>query len=281
MFKLNQPASELNKITVVGNFLNYKEYFIYLPNANPYREINAMCDDLDLVEQGAGDAFIDLLNNTLRNEKTCGEHEAQYEEAFSSDDANVRALVALNGKFLAEAVKDKDATVRLHAVKHFNYAKMYQQTYENIEVLTPLLHDENDNIRIELARLYEDQFNDSLVVDKSPDVRAQIVYSSKDEHLEKLSNDDDENIRAKLAVRGLFAEKFAKDASAVVRINLASGADIKDIEKTSLVTDEEPQVRHQLALRGMFLDTLMADKHPRVRLAAKQASLQPAPNPFE
>lgn len=281
MFKLNQPASELNKITVVGNFLNYKEYFIYLLNVNPYSEISAMCDDLDLIEQGAGDGFMYMLNNTLQNDKTWGENETQYEEAFSSDDANVRALVALNGKYLAEAVKDKDATVRLHAVKHFNHAKMYQQPYENIEILTPLLHDENDNIRIELARLYEDQFNDSLVVDKSSDVRAQIVYSSNDEHLEKLSNDDDENIRARLAVRGLFAEKFAKDASAMVRINLASGADIKDIEKTSLVTDEEPQVRHQLALRGMFLDTLMADKHPRVRLAAKQASLQPAPNPFE
>ena len=280
MFKPNLPASELNKITVVGNFLNYKEYFVYVRNSNPYSEIGAICDDLDLVEQGCGDAFIDMLNSTLKESKVCGENEAQYEEAFNSDDAYVRALVALNGKYLAEAVKDKESVVRLQAVMHFSHAKDYQQPHENIEVLTPLMHDENDGIRIALARLNEDAFNDVLVADPNPDVRNQIVYSSNDKHLEALSKDTDESIRSAIGRRGLFTELLAKDTSAVVRINVASGADVADIEKTSLFSDEEPQVRHQLALRGLFLDTLLTDNHPKVRLVARQASLRTSPNPF-
>lgn len=278
MFKLNQPASELSKITVVGNFLNYKDYFIYLLNPNPYTEISPMCDDLDLVEQGAGDGFIHMLNNDIQKSKTWGENETQYKEAFASDDAAIRALVALNGKHLAEAVKDKDAVVRLHAVKYFHYCKDYNLPHQDTEVLTPLLHDENDNIRIHLARLNEDTLNNTLITDPNPDVRSQIAYSSNDKHLELLSKDADEGVRAAIGRRGLFTELLAKDKSAVVRMNVASAASAEDIEKTALASDEEPQVRHQLALRGIFLDTLLTDNHPKVRLAAKQASL--SPNPF-
>lgn len=258
-------------VTVVGQHVTCMGFFIDLKRSDNATLI-ALTQQLDHVKDGLSQKFFDFIGGTAPKSKKCFEHEADYSKALCSTNPYIRALVALNGKMLDETVKDEAEIVRLKTIDQFITKKMFWADYEyDLSILDPLVHDESVNVLLRLGVLSEERHLDILVNNDNRLVRAQCgSFAPTDKYDDKLSIDEDETVRATVALKGACALLLASDESVRVRINVARGASVEDINKTKLDEDDNANVRWHLANRGIALEQLVNDSDDGVKLIAEE-----------
>ena len=258
-------------VTVVGQHVTCMGFFIDLKGSDN-TTLLTLTQQLDHVKGGLSQKFFDFVGGTVPKSKKCFEHETDYSKALCSTDPHIRALVALNGKMLDETVKDEAEIVRLKTIDRFIMKKMFWADYDfDLAILDPLMHDESVNVLLRLGVLSEERHLDALVNSDNRLVRAQCAsFAQTDKYDDKLSLDEDEAVRATIALKGACALRLATDESVRVRINVARGASMEDINKTKLSEDENDNVRWHLADRGIALEQLASDTSDDVRLLAQK-----------
>lgn len=258
-------------VTVVGQHVTCMGFFIDLKQSHN-ATLTALTQNLDHVKDGLSQKFFDFIGGTVPKSKKCFEYEADYSKALCSSNPDIRALVALNGKMLNETVKDDAEVVRLKTIDYFITKKMFWSDYEEeVSILDPLVHDESFNVLTRLAVLHEERHLDTLVKNDNRLIRAQCAsFAQTDKYDEQLSLDEDDAVRSSVALKGACALALATDESVRVRIGVARGASVEDINKTKLSEDENSWVRWHVANRGIALEQLIHDSEEGVREIAQE-----------
>lgn len=262
-------------VTVVGQHVTCMGFFIDLKQSHN-ATLTAISQNLDYVKDGLSQKFFEFIGGTVPKSKKCFEYEVDYSKALCSTNPDIRALVALNGKMLDETVKDDAEVVRLKSIDYFIVKKMFWADYEeDVSVLDPLVHDESFKVLMRLAVLHEERHLDTLVKNDNRLVRAQCAsFAQTDKYDEQLSLDEDDAVRSSVALKGACALALAVDESVRVRISVARGASVEDINKTKLSEDENFWVRWHVANRGIALEQLVNDSEEGVRQMAQERLIE-------
>lgn len=244
-----------------------------------------------------------------------------YDESFNSKDWKMRALVAMNGMYLNELSNDVHPTVRQKIVsylitknqdRHIGMRDIgwicFDDTEENINYMTytasvdarlkdidyidKFTHDNDKNVRYELARLGIQKHLDVLVSDADFNVRTMVAKRGHASHLAKLATDSNNKVRLMVAInqntsndtlcamsgiplecesvqialveRGYASENLINSPHVLVRMNLAS----LGIAHQVFYKDSEDLVRSAVATRttdNTLLSILANDESELVR----------------
>lgn len=258
-------------VTVVGKFATWSGLDIDLTKP---RDITSrtLISRLNAVSDDFSQKFFDFIGYTVYESENCFEYETEYEKALASPNPDVRALVAMNGKLLDKTVKDDADKVRIMTIRHFIEKKKSGEDCDyDTSILDCLVNDKSMFVLSHLAMLHEERHLDILVNNEHSLVRAQCAaYSPTDKYFEQLSQDEQSQVRGEVALRGAYSLMLATDESVNVRLNVAIGGSVEDINKTNLSEDANYGVRWHLADRGIALEQLIHDNRDCVREIAQE-----------
>lgn len=252
---------------------------------NEYRsKWNPDKDDSADFKLGLRAYFEDILD-ALENEFDWGNNESAKQFALESEDHHIRRMAALNGWFVEELCKDKNALVRAAVVDGLIMRKQLGDRtgalkwVDALGCLEVLAYDDCKLVRERVAAYGVPEYLIDLVSDCEASVR-EVVAQTTDlfTHLEVLAKDADTGVRMAVAKNRHFCEfellqddeneairKVVKQRQSRYYSELAYSVDANHADK--LLQCEDEGVREILANRGIGLETLVNDIEPRVRLA--------------
>lgn len=240
------------------------------------RTENALDDILEKLIDVSYDDFraslIDLVENKLPAISNWGDGEEDFEAALTHDEAKLRALLAMNGKYLEVLSQDEDSLVRIKVVQRMINEKGVVE-HENIGWFDAMLDDKDPLVLAKLAEYGKQEFLDTLINHNSSFVQAAVAKFGTDAHCEILIKSPDRDVRLAVAERGYGALVLARDDDFFVRRAVAKHASVADIQKTELVCDIKSSVRYQLAKRGLYTIRLANDKKRYVSEKAREQQL--------
>lgn len=196
MLVIKKPLPQLDDITALGQFLNYKDLFIDLECHSCHIYFAIMREEW--CELGLDENLVDDIHSKAFHRKDYGENEEDYELALTSTNPNVRALVALNGKHLDITVKDEAAIVRLKTIDALRGCLSREESERDADC------DPNNLLA-------------DLVNDPSSEVRERMGYTGKEQYYAELAHDADPKVRAVIASYHSFNEQMLTDPSSEVR----------------------------------------------------------------
>lgn len=246
-----------------------------------------------------------------------------YEYYAKSEVWQIRALVAMNGKCLKYLSKDSNPLVRRKVVEYlvgmretgdgfsgivdFGCADdevehlMFQRfvplsiNLGDISYIDDMIHDEDDGVRYNIARLGLERHIDVFIKDSSPYVRMAAAYHGQERHLEQLLNDSSRevlrlvvcnqnatkaqletiaqhvtftSVQDALMARGIYHPFFIENSKDdwLTYVVISHGH-----EHARLSKDESPSVRESVARSATdtaILEVLASDEDEDVRLEA-------------
>lgn len=267
-----EPHSRLNigASYILGHFLKVTGSYVDL------RDENALDDIIEKLEDVSYDNFraqlVDIVQNKLPTISNWGDGEEDFEAALTHDKYEIRALLAINGKYLEELSQDTDKLVRAKVVQcMINEKGTADRT--NTDWFDAMLNDKDPHVLAKLAEYGKQDFLDALMNHKSSFVQAAVAKFGTDEHRSKLITSPDERVRLAVAETGYGALVLARDDDFFVRRAVAKHASIADIQKTDLVNDAKSSVRYQLVKRGLYTMRLSNDKSRAVKAKAREQQL--------
>lgn len=200
------------------------------------------------------------------------DQEGYYEAALNDGDWRLRALTAMNGKFLEKLVDDDHPVVRQKVIsyiirerkispafmgctrwvcfeddngfkEHLDYVKYESEIdveVRDLGFIDKLSTDTDIDVRYEIAKLGIHRHLDVLVNDSSPFVRLMVANKGTAQHLQQLALDPDKRVRAMVA-----------------------GNENTPYSTLKVMADTEKEVEAQCALvdRGFLTENLMSSRH--------------------
>ena len=255
---------------ILGHFLSVTGSYTDL------RAENALDDILEKLVDVSYDGFraslIDIIKNKLPTISNWGDGEEDFDAALMHDESRVRALLAMNGKYLEVLSQDADKLVRAKVVQRMINEKGLVER-DNTDWFDAMLADKDLHVLAKLAEYGTQEFLDALINHTSSYIQAAVAKFGTDEHREILINNPDGRVRLAVAETGYGALVLARDENDFVRRAVAKHASVADIQKTELVNDIQSSVRYQLAKRGLYTLHLASDKNKVVSAKAKEQQL--------
>lgn len=253
----NKP--ELANVFIMNKFLSYQGEIYDLSKLNINEELADVIADYEKFG-AATELRQSLLSNVLNSsvhlyqdvEENCIAHEERinmtfyetdedYAKNMGSENPDIRALVAMNGKFLNTLVNDANSKVRLAAALYFRSLW--------------LMHD------------FTDVLLDTLVTDADWRVRKEIASMNLQKYLDILRGDTNNLVLASVIENSDadFAALHAYSESVDVRCAVAMVLDEERLMATNLINDEQVEVRYNIAHRFLFNDHFQNDSDKSVR----------------
>lgn len=261
MIVIEAPKPELADAFIMDSFISYRGRIADLSDLRLHYELEHISDEYN--DQGMLNNFESVFMNAVvaqaqayHNIRACDydssmpkpvfETDEDYAQNMASENAEIRALVARNGKFLLTLMKDSDSSVRRAVVSFFTG-----------QCVIPL---------------YENVLLDELVGDKDWSVREAVANTAISKYLDILRNDSNEKVIAKVIrySNNSFALTYAKSESIDIRCAVAKTLRRQELESTNLINDDEFSVRYAIASRGFFPEHFKQDCDSRVRDVVKK-----------
>ena len=146
--------------------------------------------------------------------------------------------------------------------------EMKEELIKHGKHLNTLMHDEDSNIRRQVARVGNKEHLDHLVNDNDYHVREDVAGKGFKDHLDKLVNDPHHAVRYEVASRGTkeHLDKLVNDPQHAVRKVIAMRGNKEHLDK--LVNDPEDYVRQEVASHGHkeHLNKLINDPNEYTRM---------------
>ena len=200
-----------------------------------------------------------------------GNGEEQWADALNSDVEEIRALVALNGKFREITSKDKSPMVRYMTVESLlkDKAKLIS-SYDDRYWLTEMLDDAETDILELIATVGLKDHIDVLLKNSHESVRIAAANKANVLQLQHLIDDPSEHVRAIVAERGSDEQRGAliKDASEIVRCAIAKNC--ASWHSDELVNDSSQMVRIALIQTDTQIERFVTDSDFIVRMAVAE-----------
>ena len=239
---------------------------------------------------GISEAINHLLDSILPTVGNWGDDEKDYELALASEEWQLRALVAMNGKFSEVLVVDEHYMPRKSVVTSFINAKLAGEEIGETNFLDILVHDSSEAVRFELAVLGLTEHSYTLIHDSSEKVAQEVITKANSELLDEILDSDrisskvsfaynknateaqlatlslEESEEVQLAVAN-NAHFYNLCQSPYVSVRKALATNSKPLQIKILAHDEDESVRVIVAKRGVAHETLLNDPSAKVRLA--------------
>lgn len=200
-----------------------------------------------------------------------GNGEEQWTEALNSESEEIRALVALNGKFREITSKDKSPLVRYITVESLlkDKAKLVS-SYDDRHWLTEMLNDTDTEILKLIAKYGLKDHIDVLMKNSDESVRIAAANKANVLQLQHLINDPSEHVRAVVAERGSDEQRGAliKDESEIVRCAIAENC--ASWHSDELVNDSSQMVKIALIRTDTQVERFVTDSDVIVRMAVAE-----------
>lgn len=261
MFIIKAPKPELADALIMDDFISYRGKIAMLSSMSldcrlvhvrdEYQE-HGMLQDFESTFMNAVTAQAKVYSDMEARNYEKGTPDLHlgtdeyYADNMASDQVDIRALVARNGKFLNTLVADCHWQVRAAVASYFIGKWAFDYKYES-DLLDLLVTDEDWRVRKAVADTAIPKYIKILRQDANDDVIASVIC---------FSNSD-------------FALKHANSNSVNVRISVAEMLREDDLLATNLIHDKEAVVRHAIACRGIFADIFKRDEDEEVRNASK------------
>lgn len=211
------------------------------------------------------------LSNGGTQQNQWGNGENDWEKALKSDDENVRALVALNGKFREVTSKDASPLVRYMTVESLlkDKAKLIS-SYDDRYWLTEMLNDTDAGILELIAKYGLKDHIDVLIKNDFESVRMAAATKANVLQLNHLVNDPSENVRALVATYGNAEqqEMLINDESEIVRCAVAKNC--ASWHSDMLINDTSQMVKIALIESDNHIGKFVTDNDFVVRMAVAE-----------
>lgn len=200
----------VSEITVVGHYVYIDDtcdeenfdHFINLKNIDAATDV---LESLGLYEFVGG-----LCAETLADMVNWGVSEQDYESLAVSDKWQLRKMVALNGRMLAQLSKDKDVDVRRATLENLAERQAIGVSLGDTDWLNAMIDDEDRDVRRYLALLGNPKHLDILIHDKNELVAAQAVIRASEQQMDTLSDNISEYIKLAIAKNPLASQSQLK-----------------------------------------------------------------------
>lgn len=260
----DETADKVEFINLLGSWLQVDDIFVHIYMPDALERINVRYSG----EHHAGfrAALADIIFKQLPMVGNWGMEEEDYDLAIDSSDDNVRALLAMNGKYLEQLSTDRSPLVRTKVVERMIYEK---GRIEQVDArwFDAMVNDEATSVLRKLVEYGKPEHLDTLIDNYSIMVRTSVATHGTNAHREQLLGDA-EMVRCAIARKGYAIERLAVDESDIVRLYVAKYASADELAKTSIEKDSYHGVKLELAERGLYLDLLVDDSNPHISTLA-------------
>ena len=260
----DESADKVEYMRLLGSWLQVDDIYVRIYDVDALAPINERYSG----EHHAGfrAALADIIFKQLPKIGNWGMEEEDYDLAIDNGDDNIRALLAMNGKYLEQLSTDRSALVRTKVVQRMINEKGIIEQHDT-RWFDAMVNDEATSVLRKLAEYGKPKHLDILIDNESIMVRTSVATHGTDEHREKLMGDA-EMVRCAIARKGYAIERLAVDESDIVRLYVAKYGSADELAKTNIEEDSYHGVKLELAERGLYLDILAEDSNLHISTLA-------------